>query len=422
MEVPLLEWIDQKSVILMVYPQTLDVSNVIASLITIRQLAGKLVLLLVQDPKSVSDAVGTQLPDSLFSPYEDNTSIQSALNTNSYIFIDNPSLFREARLDQIFINKSPQCKLIFFATIGITDTDVTMLNVTFNDIGYLRFSLASEGPEIDYMLESTLMTQKQTDRYNARRQTELELQGSSDPIQFYQAQNYIYSMQIGNFLYPPDIQQLLDTSRLKNTNIPSDTDQSQGGWLTEQVLDTLNTHSPKLAQLLTSILTHYNTKHIIYSRYLNHFGVILISTLLYYLGVPHLTLVDSDNFTVRADKVNSYNSSTTDNLRVLVTNIIPTYDLLNIGHLHFVEGIEHRVYKAFIDRVYKKRLTQVRVFSIHIYVTQKADGTDAADAVYYRPFTDQIMNLTSIYDTLYSQASPIIAIQGTGLAVAKPSS
>jgi hypothetical protein len=431
---PLLDWIDTHGSVLVLYPQSIDPANVVAAFLTNPKISGKTVLMMVQDPKSVNASTGIELPEQLYIPYDDSKYLQSVIKGNSYIVIDSPTLYRLADMNRFLRSKKPESKIVFVGTFGILDQDIEYIRELFPDLTTVRMKFANERPELQHNLQVTLMNDEQTQRWEARRHRELETiteipeqeLGDAKIVpsksEVYKAVNMIESLQIGNFVYPKEIQDHLDRPRDQRPDVPPDTDVGQGGFMTKDMVHSIGSYSMKIMNLLTILAAKYNEKHVIYTKYREHYGVNLLDTLLYYIDIPHTVVTGSDDSGERYSKYQSFAESPVSEQRVLITNILPSFDISNTANLHFLEGINVLTYQGFIDHMYRYRLFRKSViqnFTVYFHVTQRSDGTDGSDAILYRKIVEYLETRRATYVGLYEKSNPIGFVQNQGLVVIK---
>ena len=93
-------------------------------------------------------------------------------------------------------------------------------------------------------------------------------------------------------MYLDSIQSLLHDH---TATIPPDTDISDQGWMTTDILSRLKMYSPKLVQLLTGVQSDLNQRHVIFSRLNDRGGLRAIQTLLSYLHIESVMIIDTDS-------------------------------------------------------------------------------------------------------------------------------
>lgn len=372
----LFDFMSTNLAILILHPNLFHSNNIIASLLTMKQLGGKTILLMVGDTPALIDAVTVKLPDDMFISYGDISKLM-ATQSPVYVFVDNIALF----MQHVPTHNNPLVKFIFIGSVGITSDEVTQLNTCFPNLHILYFGVYNTHPHLDFTLNTLVMTPSQSTLYDT----------------FFTQDKHIECMQLGNVFSHNDIISMSSS------------------------LSDLGQYSPKFRYILTSILFNRQYKHVVYTQFLNKYGVSTIKTLLDYFSIPYITITNLDTYNDRVHKINTFNTSS--DLIVLLTNVIPVKDIHNIYHLHFVEAITHTLYISFINKMYRKHLYTVidpiscPSFKVHIYIIQKHDGTDAIDAYYYRPFSKTLHDLTNTYNHLISQSLSIYFVKDIGFSV-----
>ena len=300
-----------------------------------------------------------------------------------------------------------------------------------NKLGTRTFLSESKQPRVEYEAVATAMTMVQTVEYEKRRAMEInnskrwkdipksektkeeKRRASSDEFVY---RNYIKSKEVGNFLYPPAIQAELNKpsiNTLKNatrfdtgykdgrsSDVATDFDKStkspggqhSNGWMSPDILTTLDKHGPKLTNMLNMILTSIDNgqKSVVFTKYRNHYGLNLISTLLRYLNVPHIVLSGEVTQANRITMITTFNGS---NGIVLLSNVDLPGDLINVSNIHFFEGTDTTNVVKYVNHV-SKFLSTVPLVTVTFHIAQKADGTDAADMISYKRIVDTFKVVT----------------------------
>lgn len=149
--------IDKNFVTIINYPEILDKSNIISSILTNPELIGTPVFLIVEDPIRISNNLGVPLPPDIFLSYEYDEKLQSILDIQCYIFIDDIIKF-----DQVFkkITKNISCHLIFIPRlindklIELINTNVKLIKGDDCKINMLYMNGNFCYPKINYQLET----------------------------------------------------------------------------------------------------------------------------------------------------------------------------------------------------------------------------------------------------------------------------
>ena len=155
------------------------------------------------------------------------------------------------------------------------------------------------------------MTPTQFHEYQARLQYETG-QGRREPYS---------ALQVTNFLYPPALQIVHNVPRLQRPEVTPDLPENEGGWITVETIQHINTWSPKLHWLIRYLRSNPG-HHVIRTIFNESNGAEVISTVLKLAGFDVITITGSDRQSDRSSKLQSFNNSTAREL-VLVTSLHP---------------------------------------------------------------------------------------------------
>lgn len=141
------------------------------------------------------------------------------------------------------------------------------------------------------------------------------------------------ALQATNFLYPPQLQIEHNLSRIERPEISPDIFISQGGWVTQDIINEISRWSPKIAWLI-SFLRLNPGRHVIYTAFNESNGVKIISTILTGSGFNVITITGDDRQQDRYRKINEFNSN---QFFILVSNLYAFSPLHNIKSLIMFE-------------------------------------------------------------------------------------
>ena len=390
MSVSIFDWIQNSDATLILHTITLPVSNIMMSILCMKEFEGKTILLMVSDVQNISDCVGVTLPENMFLSYTVNSSLlKEAVKFPCYIFIDNLTLFRLCDLGTLLKTKSSDTKCVIFSTEGVSEDDLTYFNKTFpkNNIGY--FPLLDSGPKIDYQLCLSNMTDEQTKIY--LNETAKESSVKDTNIWIKSRANCKWDSMKVNFA--------LDDLTINENNFS----------------EILRTKYPKLFNLILMICLNQNSKHIIYTRY----NLQLLQNVFNWLKISYCKINMDETFETQKNTIRLYNQSEVEQYCVLLTNTICVDDIHNIEHLHFLEGVDYIQYRSFVSRIYLRKLYSlpIKTLSIYFHVAQMYDGTVAADGIYYRKLTEKIKTFTQIYQDNVKRSNIIHCSGSIGLCI-----
>lgn len=417
------EWINRRGSVVLTYPPFLDSASVIAMILAIPEMAGKHGFMMTCDPDNVSKMSMVELPKQLFLPYDVSPMLKNALGVSSYIIIDDLSLFRLADMAPHLKNRNAETRLIFLATLGVTDADLTYVRSLFpeneSNLPRATLSFTHPFPSLDYRLEVCEMTPNQVYYYEEKRRNELNrISPESDHETKRTARNYTTSHPICNCIYPDDIQDQLEMAA-EIQDLPADLDCSKGGWMAPSMIYSLGVYSPKFANLLINITLNKKSKHVVYSKYVDKYGLRFLSTLLDYMKIPHKLILTADGER-QLEKFNKFNKKTTNETYVLLTDVTTLPDLKNVSHFHCLEGSDTLLTRSLLDRFYKinlyDRIPDKIIF--YTYISRIEDSpTPTADESLYRDFSNTIIQLNDTFIDLVSHSQPLFMSPKYGLII-----
>lgn len=337
--------------------------------------------------------------------YKDSLDLRKLIKEDLYLLIDDISKFNIARIPLVLRNKSNLFKFILVLDWGFNKDDLASLK-DFK-LGYLKVDFLQEGPSLAYSLETTEMTPDQTKVYLKRRVDEKEKEKRGTPQEKHEAKEMLHTKQLGNFLYPPEIQEKMDIQRTKRPYVQPDALINDGGWITPSILNKLKNHSPKLAQLFELISERPLERRIIYSKFINKFGLDLIAVLLDLKKIKYTMISGADKSKQRAQKIEDYNK---DGL-ILLINVSLAKAVQNIVHVHFLEGFKYETFKELINMVYwwENYIKKIDSLIIHIHIAiLNNDVLKGSDEISYDKFSKQLNDVNEAYDNIIIQSKSLL--------------
>ena len=153
------------------------------------------------------------------------------------------------------------------------------------------------------------------------------------------------------------------------------------------------TPTDKLLHAILYTSLNQNSKHLIFTQG----DLTPIADLLTKLDIPHLKVQRGDSYETQKTNICLFNQS--EQLSVFLTNMALVDELHNIAHVHFMEGVSHRMLTSLIHRIHFRRLYSLPIQSVSLcfHIAQKSDGTDGDDAAFYRRLSDQIRRETETF-------------------------
>jgi hypothetical protein len=432
------DYICSNDVTLVLYPPYVGSHNAIASFLTDKNITTNFVYIMSQDIESINSAVGQELPEKLILQYGASRRLTSVLKSKSTILIDCLSMFRSSNMDINLKTRKKDCHIVIFESSEICPTDEQYIKQHYPSFSVLTYLLSPQQPSLSYKLEQTHMTSEQSNIYltsDTSIPSSSKLPSTSDNpgsslANSLEPQNKVLEtppdprsgLEIGNFKYPEEVQH--ESSTL------TDTDRGEGGWLTKSIVGKIRDYSPKISNLLTIIISRYEDKHVVYTQFKDRHGVDLLDTLLKYLNIPHIVITKDDDSNEQIGKISTFSNDV--NQKVLLTNTVPSSEISEVTHVHFLEGITESILKTFLANVYKsnlfKKITPISC-TIHFHIASlpeksgdNKNGNDnsgnnipiSIDGEMYTKVANDIIERRNVYERL-SKKSDRICFDRTNL-------
>lgn len=178
-----------------------------------------------------------------------------------------------------------------------------------------------------------------------------------------------------------------------------DTTVASGGWITDDIINHLIDYSPKIASLIEHITIPNRhewtllTRCIIYSRYIDRYGLTFIREILKRLGVPIYSVYsETDIRNLQLFLAHRTGILLTNNCNIF--NSIPPEVPVHILNLDSTQGLD-----LVIDSHYH--------YDIHIYIALGPNNEATADSDQYRLLVEAINDCNIVYQRLLSTSVPI---------------
>lgn len=306
---------------LILHPYYVKSSNAVTSFLTSDELVSKATYIMTEDPGSINVAAGKDLSSRIYLKYEYDRNLAKILANECIILVDSLTLFRMADLASKMTSRNKNCIVIIFTSVFFRSGDLEYFNRYYLQYGLVSYQMSSRNPNIRYELQhlppdSLDKTSIDTSNYTSN---------NSPP------RNYPIFTRNGIVVDTKDF---------------PDIDKGEGGWLYEGFLSDVSTYFPKISRLLTILISQYEHRHIVYTRYRDKNGLDLIDTLLNYLNLPHTIVYENDDHNEQTGKISTFNNS---DHSILLTNTIPRGEITNSTHIHFVDGLDYIDYQGFIN-------------------------------------------------------------------------
>lgn len=347
--------------------------------------------LIINERGTLGGSYKTWIPQRSMARYEDEKLILTRLYSGSTIIVDSATNLVNSNLIDLIreyysSGKKTSSVLIILATEGVLDKELDVIGNIFKDGSKYIFNY------IPCMGLNSIV-------HNI-----ITLRLPIDIIRGMTLDNKRFQ-QISNFIYPV------------HTNKP-DFDQVEGGWMTQDILKTLEDTSPKFKHVLDIILHKSKDKHIIYTSMRDRAGLRLLSTLLEYTNIPYIVVDSQEPIPQRIIKILHFNLLTSP--CVLLTNNFPDVYVCNVSHVHFVDSVNIDLYYNMIKSIHgihdispPKGIPQIQLereeiwtpdpvdsktLNIHYYITYI--GTHSIDAENYQKFAIMLSQYQQYFDKL----------------------
>jgi hypothetical protein len=130
-----------------IVPSNMSVSDVVAGLLTLRQLEGKTVIVMTEKSResSIIDAAGVDLPREIFIPYEETPLLKRIFDSPSITFVDDPQRYVDTGISRLARKK----EAIVIYVSHYLGFPTKFLRIAFN--------LYDRSPTIEYFLEQDVV-------------------------------------------------------------------------------------------------------------------------------------------------------------------------------------------------------------------------------------------------------------------------
>jgi hypothetical protein len=153
-------------------------------------------------------------------------------------------------------------------------------------------------------------------------------------------------------------------------------------------------NAPKIKDLIAQLHLYSDMKHVVYTRYSDHYGVKMLKILLKYKGFKVFGITKDMELKTQLEILKSFNLESRTGILILSTHIAGVEGILNVSHLHFLDS-GYEIYNILMEEIYKFRLYKSFICNlmVHNYVCDKDGPNPSADRVLYGIFIDYL-NLT----------------------------
>lgn len=261
---------------------------------------------------------------------------------------------------------------------------------------------------MQFNLHESNMTPKQEIAYSLARKEELSYYNKD--ISFENSQK------ICNILLPADIRELLDTrdeptvdSIIKlytktKPRLRRNTEEDKMFDVNEFLVD-----SPKIKDLIAQLHLYPDMKHVIYTRYENHYGVKMLYQMLTAIKFKCSSINKDMDQSQQLKVIEDFNKGETSSILILSNHLPKVEGLYNISHIHFLDS-GYDYYHVLMDIIFRFRLytTFMCNLFVHNYVCQKGGSNSSADTILYEMFVAYQNDILESWERTQKRGYPIV--------------
>jgi hypothetical protein len=389
-------------------PLQIESNRFLSTVITQPVFVGKSFIVVVTDKKHFRQVTGLRIGDTHLFDYSTLTpEILKGLAISPqprYLFSDNlNSLIKTSWLNKI----DKGTFLITLAPWPSSDTMIDAVRKRWPDMVLVQPSFATLRPQVTQTPEVVRMSPIMTQRYEERVQNELEQITSSNKSESHAAQKRLRSLREATYEYPDAQWEVVRLPGSKTGVV--DVDVSLGGWMTREVFTTISIRGPKLARLLSIFAILPGARHVIYTRFKEHYGAALISSLLRYAGYEHVVLTGDLKVADKHAVLEKFNSKS---VPILITTVVPQVELQEVDRVHWIEPPEIAKVVEMLTITAKYPLVLGNQ-THHYYLALRADSdASTVDADFYQQLTTSFRLIDDLHNQMMFSAIKFTQMDG----------
>jgi hypothetical protein len=248
---------------------------------------------------------------------------------------------------------------------------------------------ANFGHNVVYSLNKVTMSKTQELRYNISEKYWYETRKIVPDKTSWRKDTYSNLKKFCNIVYPGSIQSMFESTTIEEKNKVPSAEEIIGTFGIGTILE----NAPKFQQLVDNIVITRRQRHLVHTAYSNYFGTGIIAAILRSLEIPTLVLDYEQSSEKNEENLKLFN--TTEKYIVLVTNIIPPEDPINIHMYHIIDSellksfeILFQIYKY---KNYKVESTKAPKLAVELYSCSKLESKSIDDIMFeeFYPFLTQ---------------------------------
>jgi len=363
----------------------------------------------------ISSYYGRVVPEQMFLKYGASSELDQVINDDSLIIINGIN-HAGSRTMKRALSSPREAKVLILVTMepGI---EYLIRNIKwFTPSGghhqYLYYNVSDIGPTLKHYKVSSEMKPNQLTTYIKTRNREVSGFGVVSPKrESFIRDNFYRSSQVGNFYYPPVIQQAIVDSQ----PAPVDKIVEHGGWVDASVTP-IYKYSKKFCQIVGLITMHPESKQVILTHYYDRSGALLLQSLLALYSIKSIILRNEDRHDQKSylASIEQFNSTDTSSPKVLIATHIPMIPLFNVDQLHLVERYDKIEYNQILNILYRKiyyhdttPISQLNVY-FHVTSNKPQDKLVYADNYFFDRWHDKYQKWRSGFINAVGQSRPIV--------------
>lgn len=443
------DWLDSSSLNkegIVISDRSIDPAYMIYEIVRSPHIAGKFVRLMVSEytRNLINTLAKVVIPDMFFLPYSVTTELQALYGTSKPVLIISDSFenFVNTRMPEILQNRPQNFKLLFFTQSkflrSYLQNQMKQMSLLYPNgfQAFFEFSAPYVLPvPISWEEANVTMTPEQDAEYLIRREGEraTRVGEEAEPIpsevlsapleteikgKGLVAKELIKSLQIGNYLYPPQLQQVLNLEKSQRPFEIVDDLVELGGWIDPAIVfrNPKAFLGPKFYELLNRIYKASVGRFVVYSRFKEHSGVFFLSTMMDIFKIPHILVTGDNNQRQRLQLYDEFNKSQAPKL-VLLISVIPNVPIFNSNYLYLVEGIKPKQFEQLLSVIYLKSHYSMTnpTLSVVFFIAKRANGRYAGDSQSLNELFNILKTAVSAENVIKQSAVKMQAVQGQGV-------
>jgi hypothetical protein len=279
--------------------------------------------------------------------------------------------------------------ILIFATQKTLPIEIKKFQDQYPKTFLFNDKFANFGHNVVYYLNKTKMSIQQELRYDISEKYWIEKKKSKITKESWKNDSYPNLKKFCNIVYPGSVQTLFESTTIEAIDSVPSPDELITTFGIASILE----NSPKFQQLIDNIVVTRRQRHLIHTAYSNYFGTSMIAALLNSLEIPTIVLDYENSDEENENNLKLFNSK--DSYTVLLTNIIPPDDPININMYHILDSELLKsfeiLFKIYKYKNYNLEERGIPKLIVNLYCTSKNEGKSIDDITFdeFYPFLNQ---------------------------------